>query len=164
MSPARAAGSCGASSSSNGRAKVSLISKVLHTMPRAMIFFLCLIVSGSVFARELPTPTVFPIVVSGERTRVGITYHLNPDCTSAGRIIVRLSESPADGVAELLTEQAFPDYADDDQRFKCNEKSSELPAFYYTSRPGFKGRDRFVVEIFFSNGNYRRRAFNIEVR
>ena len=140
------------------------MSKVTQTVPRAMILLVCFLVSDCAIARELPTPTVFPIVASGERTRVGITYHLNPDCSSAGRIIVRLAESPANGVAELLMEQAFPDYAADDQKFKCNEKSSELPVFYYTSRPDFKGKDRFTVEIFFPNGNYRKRVFSIEVR
>ncbi len=140
------------------------MSKVLPTMPRATMLLLWLLGSDYAFARELPTPTVFPIVASGERTRVGITYHLNPDCSSAGRIIVRLAESPSNGAAELVTEQAFPDYATEDQKFKCNEKSLDLPAFYYTSRPGFKGKDRFTVEIFFSNGNYRKRVFSIEVR
>jgi hypothetical protein len=115
-------------------------------------------------ARELPTPTVFPIVVSGERTRVGITFHLNPDCTSAGKITVRLLEAPKNGTVEILTERTYADYEKTDPKFKCNEQLSEMPAFYYTSREGFKGRDRFSIEIFYPNANYRKRVFNVDVR
>ena len=41
---------------------------------------------------------------------------------------------------------------------------SDVQAYYYKSREDFKGEDRFVVEVFFPTGNYRKRLFTIDVR
>jgi hypothetical protein len=121
-------------------------------------------VLGHARARELPTLPVSAIVASGERTRVGITFHLNPDCSSAGKIIARVIEDPNKGFVEVVTEKGFTEYAKDTQAYKCNERESEITAFYYRSMDGFKGKDRFTVELFYPNGNYRKRVFNVEVR
>jgi hypothetical protein len=45
-------------------------------------------------AQELSTPPVTKIVLSGERTKVGWAFDVNPDCTATGEIRVRLIELP----------------------------------------------------------------------
>jgi hypothetical protein len=62
------------------------------------------------------------------------------------------------------TEKGYTRYAKDDQKYKCNEKQSDLEAYYYKSREDFKGKDRFVVEAFYPRGSYRKMIFNIDVR
>jgi hypothetical protein len=48
--------------------------------------------------------------------------------------------------------------------YKCNEKPSDVEAYYYQSRDGFKGKDRFVCDVFYPNGSHRKRIVNIDVR
>ena len=127
------------------------------------LFFATFAANGHGEAGELPTPPVSAIVPGGERTRVGITYHLNPDCSSGGKITTRLFQAPKNGKVEMLTERGFTEYAKDVHAYKCNERETEVTAFYYTSQDDFKGRDQFTVEIFFPNGNYRKRIFNVDV-
>ena len=102
--------------------------------------------------------------LSGERVRLGFSYGVNPNCSSQGEIKSRLLEHPKNGVVEMVTEKGFPGYPQNDQKYECNEKKSDVRAYYYKSREDFKGTDRFVVEVFFPNGNYRKRLFAIDVR
>jgi hypothetical protein len=87
------------------------------------------------------------------------------DCSSSqGEIKSRVLEHPKNGVVETVTEKGFPSYPKNDQKYKCNETQSDVQAYYYKSREDFKGKDRFVVEVFFPNGTYRKRLFTIDVR
>ena len=117
-----------------------------------------------VTAQEISTAPVNKIVLSGERVRVGFSYDVNPDCSSTGQINSRLLERPKNGVVEMVTEKGYTRYAKDDQKYKCSEQQSDLQAYYYKSREDFKGKDRFVVEVFYPRGQYRKRIFNIDVR
>jgi hypothetical protein len=117
-----------------------------------------------VAAQELSTAPTNKIVLSGERVRVGFAYDVNPDCSSTGQINSRLLEQPKNGVVEMVTEKGFTIYAKDDQKYKCNEKQSDVRAYYYKSREDFKGKDRFVVEVFYPRGSYRKQIFHIDVR
>jgi hypothetical protein len=117
-----------------------------------------------VAAQELSTPPTNRIVLSGERVLVGFTYDLEPDCSSTGHIKSRLLEQPKNGVVEMVTEKGFTTYAKDDQKYKCNEKQSDIQSYYYKSREDYKGKDRFVVEAFYPRGTYRKRIFLIDVR
>jgi len=58
-------------------------------------------------AREIVTPPAFKTVVSGKRTMLGRFYDLNPDCSSAGKVILQFMQKPRDGVAEIVSEQGF---------------------------------------------------------
>jgi hypothetical protein len=115
-------------------------------------------------AQELPPLSQNKIVLSGERTRVGIAYDLNPDCTPAGELRIRLVEPPKNGVAKIVKEQGVTQYPKDNQMYKCNEKTSDIQAFYYQPQDGFKEKDRFATEAFTRNGAHRKRIFNIDVR
>ena len=112
----------------------------------------------------LSTPPTNKVALSGERVRLGFSYGVNPDCSSQGEIKSRLLEHPKNGVVEMVTEKGFPSYPKNNQKYECNETKSDVQAYYYKSREDFKGKDRFVVEVFFPNGNYRKRLFNIDVR
>jgi len=117
-----------------------------------------------VAAQELSTPPTHRIVLSGERVLVGFAYDVNVDCSSTGHIRSRLLEQPKNGVVEMVTKKGLTVYAKDNQKYKCNEKRSDLQAYYYKAREDFKGKDRFVIEVFYPRGSYRKRLFNIDVR
>jgi hypothetical protein len=126
----------------------------------AAMFFM----SSAAPAQELPTPPINKTVLSGEKTRVWMAYDLNPDCSPRGEIRLRLIEPPKHGDVEMVTEKGFTTYPKDRQMYSCNEKQSDVHAYYYHSRDGFTGKDRFVGEVFYSNGAYRKAVINVDVR
>ena len=65
---------------------------------------------------------------------------------------------------ELIKEEGFTAYPKDFAQYKCNEQRSEVLAFYYASADGFKGKDRCTIEVFFTDGNYRKVVLNVDVR
>jgi hypothetical protein len=79
-----------------------------------------------VAAQEISTAPKHKIALSGERVLIGSSYHVNPDCSSAGEIKTRLLEQPKNGVVEIVTEKGFTGYAKDDQKYKCNEKQHTI--------------------------------------
>jgi hypothetical protein len=117
-----------------------------------------------VSGQEIPTQPQFRIVLSGVRTKVGFTYSLNADCTSAGLPNVRILQKPRSGTVEILNEEGYTAYAKDAQQYKCNEKKTEMISYYYKSNEGFRGKDRFVVEVFFLSGQYRKLVVNVDVK
>jgi hypothetical protein len=131
---------------------------------KAALTLFALLFVVPLYAKEIPTPPVFAVVVSGVRTKVAATFALNPDCSPGGKIIVRPIKMPQNGSVEFVTEKGFTNYAKDSQQYKCNEKPAEIEKVFYTSRKGFVGKDSFVIEIFFSNGNYRKWVINTDVR
>jgi hypothetical protein len=133
---------------------------MLQTRAIAALFFsVC-----PVAAQELSTPPESRIVLSGERVRIGISYDLNPDCSSKGEIKSRLLEEPKNGEMEIATEKGFSAFAKDDQRYRCNENQTDIQTYYYKSQGDFKGKDIFVVEVFYPSGGYRKRLFIMDVR
>ena len=115
-------------------------------------------------AQVLSTPPTNKVALSGERVQVGFNFHVNADCRSAGEIKSRVLEHPKNGVLEMVAEKGFPSYPQNDQKYECNGTKSDVQAYYYKSREDFKGKDRFVVEVFFPHGSYRKRLFTIDVR
>jgi hypothetical protein len=85
-------------------------------------------------------------VVSGERQRINFISVLNPDCSSAGYVTVRIIMPPAHG--ELTTEKGidYPSYPQANQRYQCNLKKVPLVNVYYRSVPGYVGVDTVTIE------------------
>ena len=133
---------------------------MLRIIITALLFFSV----WPVAAQVLSTAPTNKVALSGERVRIGFSYSVDPDCSSQGEIKSRLLEHPKNGVVEMLTEKGFPGYAKDHPRYKCNETLSDVLAYYYKSREDFNGKDRFVVEVFYPIGSYRKRLFTIDVR
>jgi hypothetical protein len=131
---------------------------------KAALTLIAVLFVAPLCAREIPTPPQFKNVASGVRTHVGTSYHLNPDCSLDGKVIVRLIQKPQNGSVELIAEQGFTNYSKDRQQYKCNRTLTDVEKVFYTSRNGFVGKDRFVIEVFYPNGNYRKKVFNIDVR
>jgi hypothetical protein len=115
-------------------------------------------------AREIVTAPAFKTVLAGKRTMLGRFYDLNADCSSAGSVSLRFLQEPRSGVAEIVSEQGFTGYPKDDLRYKCNERPSDLTKVYYRSNDDFKGKDQFIVEAFYPNGDYRKLMVNVDVR
>jgi hypothetical protein len=49
---------------------------------------------------------------------------------------------------------AFPEFAKEDIKFKCNTQEIDAIRLWYQSKPGFTGRDLAELEVFYPNGGY----------
>ena len=113
---------------------------------------------------ELSPTTTVPTVASGVRTRIGLSFSLNTDCSVDGAIIVRVLQPPKNGKFESIDEEGNSAYEATNQKFRCNVESRIVSKYFYTSDEGFSGKDRLVIETFFVNGNSRKRTFDITVK
>jgi hypothetical protein len=86
------------------------------------------------------------VVMSGERQKIDDWVVLNPDCTFAGYVTVRVITPPVHG--ELTTERGigYPNYPKANQRYPCNLKQSPMVNVYYKSNPGYVGADVATIE------------------
>jgi hypothetical protein len=103
-------------------------------------------------------------VLTDARTRLNQYVNLNPDCSVAGKVTVRVTESPAHGTLEIDTGPGFSTYKKDNVRAKCNAQEVEHTRVWYKANPEFKGRDRAQVEAFSSRGTSRKATFQITVK
>jgi len=103
--------------------------------------------------------------VAGEtRTRVAYFWSVNPDCSLTGPTTVRIVTPPANGVAEVDIGPAFPAFAKDNVRYKCNQKQYDLPRVWYASKPGYRGPDALAIEVFYPTGAYRKARVTVTVK
>jgi hypothetical protein len=112
---------------------------------------------------ELPEVRREISVLSSETVRAGFTYHLKNDCSSDGKIILRLLRPPKTGTVRFVEEKGFPNYRKDDRRFACNTVPSDVTRIYYDA-PRNTGRDAFVAEAFYANGNMRRYVIDVVIK
>jgi hypothetical protein len=109
---------------------------------------------------ELPAIDRSLVAAAGTSIRVGYAYDLNPDCSVAGDIVMRLVTPPKFGSVRLEKEPGFSRYAKNDRRFECNSQRVDVMRIYYDA-PQAEANDAFAVDTFYANGNVRR--FNISV-
>ena len=100
-------------------------------------------------------------VASGERTRLGVAYSLNPDCSAKAVPEVRVREAPKHGNVESLRELAFPNGKGEYK--KCSSTKVPATVGYYTPEKGFVGKDRVVVRTSYKNGVVDEGVINITV-
>ncbi|WP_271023076.1 hypothetical protein [Rhizobium sp. RCAM05973] len=90
------------------------------------------------------------LAVSGERTRVGRDWSLNPDCGMRALPKVRVIEAPKHGKFEVNPEDVFPNATG--YYRKCNTTRVRGTAEYYTSDKGFFGKDRISTRTSYGDG------------
>jgi hypothetical protein len=86
-------------------------------------------------------------LASGGRQRIDFLPSLNPDCTAAGYVTVRIITPPAHD--ELTTERGvdYTNYPKENQRYQCSLRRSLLINVYYKSTPGYFGADSALIEV-----------------
>jgi hypothetical protein len=118
---------------------------------KPLVSFLPLLLRGCAIAQPASAPApsnaLVNTVASGERQRIDFISVLNPDCTTAGYVTVRIITLPSHG--ELTTERGvdYPVYPKDNQRYQCNLRKVPLINVYYKSNPGYVGTDTATIEV-----------------
>ena len=103
-------------------------------------------------------------VVSGHSTRVYYTYATNPDCTSIGQIVVRLTQPPQHGRVTIRNGSLFPNFPASNVRNVCNGRRVPGVEAYYVSEPAYTGSDSAAFEAIYPHGEFRQYTAYITVR
>lgn len=100
--------------------------------------------------------------LSGERTKMGQAYDLNPDCTVAFLPSEKLMIPPHHGKVEIVKADIFSNYKAAPGK-KCNSIRTKGLEEYYTSVAGYGGSDSYTIRTSYGNGKIVETTVNINV-
>lgn len=105
--------------------------------------------------------TVTRTAVSGQKYRLGSNNLVTANCGSdqVPKVIIR--EAPKHG---SVNTQIEPDFAKGTGPYaKCSKTKIRSAVVYYTSKPGYVGKDRIVIRVLFLNGQVDDNIVNMVV-
>jgi hypothetical protein len=91
-------------------------------------------------------------VASGMPLQLYHAYATNPDCTSAGTVVVRVAQPPAHGRVSIQHTGVFPNFPASNPRSACNRRRVPGVQVIYTSQRGYTGPDLVVLQALFPAG------------
>jgi len=102
--------------------------------------------------------------ISGKPLKLNFSNSTNPDCTSVGETVVRLTQAPQHGKVTISKASDFPSFPKGNARRDCNKKRVTGTQTIYVSERGYVGTDSAAIEIVFPTGKTARRSYTITVR
>jgi hypothetical protein len=126
---------------------------------RILVLAACFLAPGAAHAQHL-TKTV----IAGHSLKLNFSNTTNPDCTSIGETVVRLTQAPAHGRITISKASDFPSFPRRNARHACNKKRVAGTQTVYVPDKGFIGTDSAAIEIIFATGATARRTYSIEVK
>jgi hypothetical protein len=103
-------------------------------------------------------------VAVGHEVRVNRAGSINPDCTSVGQVVMRITQPPQHGRVTIRNVRLFPNFASSNIRNICNTRRVPGVEAYYRPDAGYTGFDTVGFETIYPSGNYRQTTANIQVR
>jgi hypothetical protein len=92
------------------------------------------------------------MVASGRPLMLYEAYATNPDCSSAGTVVLRVSEPPEHGRVTIRQTGVFPRFPEANPRNICNRRRVSGMQATYVSQRGYIGPDFTVLEALFPAG------------
>jgi hypothetical protein len=83
----------------------------------------------------------------GEPLLLATDYDLDRNCKAITGVKVVVITPPSHGTLKVLDHLAFTHYPHSNIRYKCNKTQSQMLATFYTSGPGYVGKDHVAVRI-----------------
>ena len=120
--------------------------------------FAVLLPFEAALAQATNPTTVQKIALAAVRTNVWGVADLDPDCSVAGPMIVKIRKEPRHGKAEIEDENGFVVYPSSNPRFHCNKIQVPMKKIYYTADDNYDGNDKIELETFSSRG-YSKKVF-----
>ena len=102
-------------------------------------------------------------VASGKPLILYEGYSTNPDCSSAGNVVVRVVQPPEHGRVSIRPAGVFPRFPEANIRSACNRRRVPGVLATYVSQRGYLGPDFVVLEVLFPAGSGGRIRFPIRV-
>ena len=121
---------------------------------------ICLIILFFTEAAAAQTRTV----IAGKPFKLTSAISTNPDCTSAGDPVMRVTAPPANGSVSIGRGSAFPYFPESNPRSVCNRRRVPATVATYVARRGYTGPDSLSVEVIFPNGQLRQESYSLMVR
>jgi hypothetical protein len=103
------------------------------------------------------------VVASGRPLMLYQAYSTNPDCTSAGAVVLRVAQAPEHGRVSIHQAGIFPRFPDANPRSVCNRRRVSGMRATYVSQRGYIGSDFVVLEALFPAGRGIRVTLPIRV-
>jgi hypothetical protein len=119
------------------------VTQEMHTATAVVAPPAAVVAASTPPARPMPGKQVG--ASSGKRQQVHFIAAVNPDCSTAGKVIVDFVSKPAHGTVEFEQASEFGVWAPSNPRAKCNDRRVLGTAVFYTSEPAFRGLDLFML-------------------
>ena len=126
--------------------------------------FAVLLPFEAALAQAINPTTVQKIALAAVRTNVWGVVDLNPDCSVAGSMTVKIRKEPRHGKVEIEDENGFSGYQPSNSRFHCNKIEVPMKKIYYTAEDNYDGNDKIELEVFSSRGHSWKASVNISVK
>jgi hypothetical protein len=91
-------------------------------------------------------------VASGRPLMLYRAWSTNPDCTSAGTVVMRVAQQPEHGRITIRRTGVFPSFAESNLRSVCNRRRVPGVQATYVSQRGYIGPDFTSLEVLFPEG------------
>jgi hypothetical protein len=101
---------------------------------------------------------------AAQRSRLDFLYDVAPDCSSAGKPVVRVLEQPQHGTLSIENGQAFTDFPQDDRRAACNAHQSDGTLVFYQPSADYRGADSITLSVTLSAVGNLKRHYAIDVK
>ena len=126
--------------------------------------FAVLLPFEAALAQATNPTTVQKIALAAVRTTVWGVADLDPDCSVAGPMTVKIRKEPRHGKVEIEDENGFVAYLSNNPRFHCNKVQVPMKKIYYTAEDNYDGNDKIELEVFSSNGYARKVSVAVTVK
>jgi hypothetical protein len=104
------------------------------------------------------------VTASGQSLLLYQAFSTNPDCTSTGKIIMRMTQGPQHGRVTIRPAGVFPNFAESNIRSACNRRRVPGVQAVYVSQRGYLGPDFVELQILFPAGAERSVKLPISVK
>ena len=102
--------------------------------------------------------------ISGKPLKLNFSNTTNPDCSTVGETVVRLTQEPQHGRITISRASDFPSFPKQNIRHACNKKRVSGTQTVYRSERGYLGFDSAAIEVIFASGGTARRSYTINVK
>jgi hypothetical protein len=92
------------------------------------------------------------VVASGKPLLLYQAWATNPDCTSAGTVVMRVAQPPEHGRVTIRQTGVFPRFPESNLRSVCNRRRVPGVQAIYVSQRGYLGPDFTALEVLFPAG------------
>jgi hypothetical protein len=104
------------------------------------------------------------VAASGQPLILFQASSTNPDCTSIGKIIMRMTQAPQHGRVTIRSAGVFPNFAQSNVRSACNRRRVPGVQAVYVSQRGYLGPDFVELQVLFPAGAERSVKLPISVK
>ena len=106
----------------------------------------------------------YKVAAAGKPLQLYWATSVNPDCSSAGAVTMKVVQSPSHGRVTISRTGVFPSFSAMNVRQRCNARRVAGVKAFYTSQRGYQGPDRVAIDVIFPTGRYERHDVSITVR